>query len=52
MKKIIVLGGESSGISEKILKLDGEKITIPKSEHSNTESLNVAIAAAIVLSFL
>ena len=49
-KKIVVLGSESKGISEEVLKLGSEKITIPKSEFSKAESLNVSIAAAIVLS--
>lgn len=49
-KKIIVLGGESLGVREDILKLKGQKITIVKSEHSRAESLNVAVASAIILS--
>ena len=49
-KKIIVMGSESKGISKEILKLKSEKITIPKSKSSKTESLNVSIAAAIILS--
>ena len=49
-KKIIVIGSESNGIRQEILDLESEKITIPKSEFSKAESLNVSIAAAIVLS--
>lgn len=49
-KKIIVLGSESKGISEDILELKSERITIPKSKFSKAESLNVSIASAIILS--
>lgn len=49
-KKIIVMGNESNGITQEILELGSEKITIPKSEFSKAESLNVSIAAAIILS--
>jgi len=48
-KKIVVMGSESKGISKEILELTSEKITIPKSKSSKTESLNVSIAAAIIL---
>ena len=49
-KKIIVMGNESNGIRQEILELGSEKITIPKSEFSKAESLNVSISAAIILS--
>lgn len=49
-KKIIVMGSESKGISNKILELTSDKITIPKSKSSKAESLNVSVAAAIILS--
>jgi len=49
-KKIVVMGSESKGISNKILKLTSDKITIPKSKSSKAESLNVSVAAAIILS--
>ena len=49
-KKIIVMGSESKGISKEVLELTSEKITIPKSKSSKAESLNVSIAAAIILS--
>ena len=48
-KKIVVMGSESKGISKEILELTSEKITIPKSKFSKAESLNVSIAAAIIL---
>ena len=51
-KKIIVLGNESIGIRSEILEKAHKKITIPKSESSKAESLNVSIASAIVLSIL
>jgi len=44
---IIIIGNESKGISENILQLSNEKITIPKSGHA--ESLNAAVATAIIL---
>ena len=44
---IIVMGNESNGISKEIETLITKKITIPK--FGNAESLNVAIATAIVL---
>lgn len=48
---IIVLGNEANGISPEIEKIITNKITIPKtSKHKKTESLNVAMATAIVLS--
>ena len=48
---IIVFGSESHGISDKLEKLIGKKLTIPRfNDHQETESLNVANAAAIVLS--
>ena len=49
-KKIVVMGSESKGISKEILELTSEKITIPKSKSSKAESLNVSVAAAIILS--
>ncbi|MGB1932557.1 MAG: TrmH family RNA methyltransferase [Flavobacteriales bacterium] len=51
-KKIVVMGSESKGISNKILKLTSDKITIPKSKSSKAESLNVSVATAIILSAL
>ena len=50
-KRIIVFGSEANGIRENILKLNAEKITIPKSKGSKAESLNVANVSAIVLSW-
>ncbi|WP_338410780.1 RNA methyltransferase [uncultured Flavobacterium sp.] len=48
---IIVLGNESNGISKNIQQLITHKITIPRfGSLQQTESLNVATAAAIVLS--
>ncbi|MGB2363846.1 MAG: TrmH family RNA methyltransferase [Flavobacteriales bacterium] len=49
-KKIVVMGSESKGISNEILELTSEKITIPKSKSSKAESLNVSVATAIILS--
>ena len=47
---IIVFGNESKGISDEILQLANEKISIPKK--GKTESLNAAVAAGVVLGFL
>ncbi len=48
---VIVLGNEANGISDEIKALVQKKITIPKfGEQQQTESLNVAMAAAICLS--
>ena len=47
---IIVIGSESHGISEKVGKLIGTPINIPKPNSSDTESLNASIATAIILS--
>jgi TrmH family RNA methyltransferase len=46
---IIVLGNEANGISQNIEKKVTHKISIPRFS-TQTESLNVATAAAIVLS--
>ena len=45
---VIVIGNESKGISEDVLQLVNEKITIPKT--GKAESLNAAVAAGILLS--
>ena len=48
---IIILGNEANGISSEIEALVTQKITIPRfGDLQQTESLNVATAAAIVLS--
>jgi len=44
----VVLGSESHGISEELHSYIDTKITIPKGNSSDTESLNVAIANAIL----
>ena len=49
-KGLLVMGSESHGISPKIEKLLNKKITIPPaSDGAHPESLNVAIASAIIL---
>lgn len=45
----IVLGNESRGISDKIVKLLNTKVTIPASPENGAESLNVAVATSILL---
>jgi len=47
---IIVIGNESKGISEEIVKLSNVQITIPG--NGKAESLNAAVATGIILSHL
>ena len=45
---IVLIGNESKGINEELLKKAIQKITIPK--YGNAESLNAAVATGIILS--
>lgn len=47
---IIVIGNESKGISEEVLKLTNVKLTIPKK--GKAESLNAAVAVGVVLGWV
>ena len=48
---ILILGNEANGISSEVSALANVAITIPRfSQHQRTESLNVAMAGAIILS--
>lgn len=47
---VIIIGNESKGISDEILKKANEKITIPKT--GEAESLNAAVATGIILSHI
>ena len=47
---IIVIGNESKGVSEPLLAIAGEHITIPKK--GGAESLNAAVACGIILSHI
>lgn len=47
---ILVLGNEANGISSEVEKMADKKISIPRFGKKKTESLNVAMAAAIFLS--
>ena len=48
---ILILGNEANGISSEVRALSNKVITIPRfSKHQRTESLNVAMAGAIILS--
>ena len=47
---IIIIGNEGKGISNDVMKLVDEKITIPKI--GDAESLNAAVATGIILSHL
>lgn len=47
---IVVMGNEANGISEDIVELCDQKITIPQMGEQTAQSLNVSIATAIVVS--
>lgn len=47
---IILIGNEAHGISEELLKMVSQKITIPK--YGYAESLNAAVATGIIVSHL
>jgi len=47
-KAIVLIGSEAHGISNRLLKLIDEKITIPTSSGGGAESLNASIATAII----
>jgi len=47
---VIIIGNESKGISEELLALCRNRITIPRQGHA--ESLNAAVATGIILSHL
>ena len=47
---ILVIGNESKGISPEVMRLAGERITIPRK--GGAESLNAAVATGIILSHL
>ncbi len=51
-KVIVMMGSESYGLSQDLLELAHQRITIPKSEKSQAESLNVANACGIILAQL
>lgn len=48
-KGVLVMGNEANGVSSDVEALIAKKITIPQFGKSNTESLNVATATAILL---
>jgi TrmH family RNA methyltransferase len=47
---IVIIGNESKGIHEDILRFANEKITIP--QKGSADSLNAAVATGIILSYL
>jgi TrmH family RNA methyltransferase len=47
---VIIIGNESKGISDQLLKISSEQITIPK--QGEAESLNAGVACGIILSHL
>ena len=46
-KKVIVIGNEANGVSEKVVELANRKVKIPM--FGKTESLNAAVATGIIL---
>jgi TrmH family RNA methyltransferase len=46
---ILVMGSEANGISEELGSFIDHKITIPRKASNGPESLNVAIATALIL---
>lgn len=48
-KGILVMGNEANGVSQEVLSLINQKISIPQFGNKTTESLNVATATAILL---
>ncbi|MBK9108182.1 MAG: RNA methyltransferase [Saprospiraceae bacterium] len=49
--KILCIGNESNGLRNFVLQDAYKKITIPKASNSKTESLNAAVATAILLAW-
>lgn len=49
---VVILGNEGHGLSAGLLGIATESITIPKASSSVSDSLNVALSAAILLSSL
>ncbi len=47
---LIIIGNEANGINEKNYKFITDPITIPSADNSSTESLNAAMATAIICS--
>jgi TrmH family RNA methyltransferase len=47
---ILIIGNESKGISDEVMQMAGEQITIPRIGFA--ESLNAAVATGIILSHL
>ncbi|MBR8765720.1 tRNA (guanosine(18)-2'-O)-methyltransferase [Porphyromonas levii] len=47
---VIIFGNEGSGISSELLSIANNRITIPRAESSISDSLNVSLSAAILLS--
>lgn len=45
---LIIIGNEANGIGQENLKLITHPITIPAHDHNSTESLNAAMASAII----
>ncbi len=52
LKSAIIIGNEANGIREEIEKVITNRISIPKSSSASAESLNAAIATAVILAKL
>lgn len=51
-KGIIMFGSESHGLPAELIGLANKRLTIPKHKTGNAESLNLAVATGIILSYL
>lgn len=49
---VIIFGNEGNGISKELLDISTNRITIPRADSSISDSLNVSLSAAILLSSL
>jgi TrmH family RNA methyltransferase len=49
---VLIIGNESKGISEPVLALADQEVTIPRGPGSGAESLNAAVAAGILCALL
>ena len=47
MKKVVVIGNESKGVSKEVLEIADKKIKIPML--GKTESLNASVAASVIV---
>lgn len=48
---ILLFGNEGNGLTQDLLDISTDQVTIPKSEHAISDSLNVSLSASILLSY-